>query len=119
MERMRRVNALLKRELGGIFERDICPHFDCLITVTDVATSPDLRHARVYISVYGSDDQRQNVIRAALDRRKDMQRRIASNVTLKYTPKLDFQIDDTAEKADRVSQLLDELTREDSPDADA
>ena len=106
MERMRRVNELLKRELGALFERLVCRDLDCLVTVTAVETSPDLRSAHVYVSVYGSPEQQDKVFGLLHKRRKEMQHEISRNVTLKYTPKLDFRIDETAAHADRASCRL-------------
>ncbi len=114
MQRMRRVNELLKRELGQIFEREICNQVDCLVTVTGVKTSPDLRHATVFVSIYGSDEERDSVWSLLLKQRKGMQQQFARNVTLKYTPRLEFELDETAQNADRVSRLLDKLAKEEN-----
>ncbi len=110
MERMLRVNNLLKRELGVIFEREICTELSCLVTVTDVVCAPDLRSARVHVSAYGPEDQKQRVLGVLRRHRKGIQHEIARAVKLKYTPRLQFCLDDTAEKADRIMQLLDELS---------
>ncbi len=113
---MRRVNELIKRELSNLFERLICPNFDCLITVTNVDTTPDLRKAKVHVSVYGNKERHGSVMRVILNERKEMQKQISRNIKLKYTPKLEFQLDDTPESADRVLRLLDQLEKETPPD---
>lgn len=115
MDRMRRVNELLKRELGELFERMICSQVDSLVTITEVDTSPDLRQSRVYVSVYGSDEQKQAAMRLIHGNRKEMQSVISRHVKLKYTPKLSFELDGTAESAAHVMELLEKIEREEPP----
>jgi ribosome-binding factor A len=109
MDRMTRVNELLKRELGEIFKRRICADFDCLITLTAVKTSPDLHNAHVYVSVFGTENQRKAVLVTLLKKRKVIQREMSRNIILKYTPVLDFQLDTTLDDADRIDKILDDL----------
>lgn len=116
MDRMTRVNELLKRELSEIVERRIVGDFDCLITVTAVKTSPDLHHAHVYVSVLGSDEQRRSVLKTLLHKRKDIQHEMSRNVTLKYTPVLEFEMDTKLEDADRIHRILDGLNIDEESD---
>ena len=114
MDRMIRVNELLKREIGNAFERFICPDTSCLVTITAVNTAPDLRNAQVFISIYGSDEQKKQAVKIIRKRRIDIQQTVASNVVLKYTPKLEFRLDETAAKADNLLQILDDIDQGDS-----
>jgi ribosome-binding factor A len=118
MDRMIRVNELLKQEIGIAFQRFICQDTDCLLTVTSVNTSPDLRNAQVFISIYGSDEQKKDAIKLMLNRRIDIQQEVASNIVLKYTPKLQFIMDESAEKADTLLQLLDDINDDKDDDKD-
>lgn len=118
--RMRRVNELLRRELGILCERDIMPRMTALVTITEVKTSPDLRHADVFVSVLGDEEQRAEAIRRMYRNRVRFQTELAHRVNLKYTPVLKFRHDRTAENADRVLSILDELDlpEEDAPETD-
>jgi ribosome-binding factor A len=109
MDRMVRVNELLKRELSQLVEREICRDFDCLVTVTAVETAPNLQHATVYVSVYGGSEQKRAVMARLHAARADFQHDIARSVTLKYTPVLHFQLDETGEEADHIMKILREL----------
>tara|TARA_B100000809_G_scaffold118983_1_gene117286 strand:+ start:125 stop:484 length:360 start_codon:yes stop_codon:yes gene_type:complete len=109
MDRMTRVNELLKRELGEIFERRICADFDCLVTLTAVKTSPDLHNAHVYVSIFGTEAQRKAVLGALRKKRKAIQREMSRHVILKYTPVLEFHLDTTLDDADRIHKILDGL----------
>ena len=117
MDRMLRVNELLKRELGTILARRVSGDVDCLVTVTRIETSPDLHNATVYVSVYGSPEQRITVRDLLKRLRKDIQHDIAQHVRLKYTPVLKFMLDDSQEQADRVMKILDELGMDESDNA--
>jgi len=78
------------------------------VTVTDVRTSSDLRHARVYVSVLGDDAAREGSLEGLRSAHGFLQRRLASELTLKHTPALTFEYDDTVDRGMRISEILDE-----------
>jgi len=82
------------------------------ITVTAVKTSPDLRHARVYVSVLGDAEEREASLEGLRSAHGFLQKRVASELNLKNTPTLDFVYDDTAERAQRLTELIDRETGE-------
>jgi ribosome-binding factor A len=79
------------------------------VTVMGVETSPDLRHARVFVSVLGSEAKREKSLAGLAAAHGVLQARIASELRLKRTPQLAFEYDPTVERGLRVSQLIDEL----------
>jgi ribosome-binding factor A len=81
------------------------------VTVTGVKTSPDLRHARVYVSVLGDESVREATLAGLQSAHGFLQGRIAAQLTLKRTPALTFEHDDTVERAMRISRLLEERDR--------
>ncbi len=113
MDRMVRVNELIKRELGRISEYMICPELDALLTITDVNTSPDLHHANVAFSVYGDDMQKSKAIQLFKDNRIEIQHEMSNHIRLKYTPVLHFSLDESLDKADRIFKILEDLGLED------
>jgi ribosome-binding factor A len=78
------------------------------VTVTGVKTSPDLRHARVYVSVLGDDAARDGTMAGLRSAHGFLQGRLASELRLKHTPALTFEYDDTVDRGMRISQILDE-----------
>ena len=78
------------------------------VTVTAVDTSPDLRHANVWVSVLGDEKQRRLTMEGLRSAHGVLQRAVAAQLRLKHTPQLDFAYDDTAERAQRVERLLAE-----------
>jgi ribosome-binding factor A len=111
--RMRRVDEAVRAVLSDAIASDLKDPRIGFVTVTGVKTSPDLRHARVYVSVLG-DEQAQA---ASLDGLRSahgfLQRRVADELTLKHTPALTFEYDSSVERGMRISQLLDDEARAD------
>jgi ribosome-binding factor A len=78
------------------------------VTVTGVKTSPDLRHARVYVSVLGDEAAREASLDGLRSAHGFLQYQLASALKLKHTPALTFEYDDTIDKGMRITELLDE-----------
>lgn len=113
---MRRVNESLRQVLSEALLELKDPRIG-FVTVTGVETSPDLRHARVFVSVLGSDRKRERSM-AALDAAHGvLQGRLSRELRLKRTPQLAFQYDPTVEHGVRMSKLIDELAPESDEDA--
>jgi ribosome-binding factor A len=107
-ERLRRVNEAVKEVLSeGIGElKDPRIGF---VTVTGVRTSADLRHARVFVSVLGSERKRDQSLAALTAAHGVLQARVARELRLKRTPQLTFEYDPSVERGVRMTQLIDEL----------
>ena len=110
---MRRVNEAVREVVSeGVSElKDPRIGF---VTVTGVETSPDLRHARVFVSVLGSDAKRAKTLVGLAAAHGVLQARVAKELRMKRTPQLAFEYDPTVERGVRMTQLIDEL----APDAD-
>lgn len=107
-----RVRELLKREIGEILRRDLPVESSGMVTVTDVVMAPDLKMATVYLSVLGAEDQKKVTHSQLMKMRSHVRGELGRSVTLKYTPKLRFMIDDhSAAKGDRVLEILDEIEK--------
>ena len=100
---------MLLRELGNVFTRVVSPAVPVLVTVTGVKTAIDLRDATVFVSIYGKAMPKQEVMTLLEKKRALIQSELAKKVILKYTPRLHFKLDETAENADRVMHILNEL----------
>src|SRR5947207_8635675 len=101
-QRTERVDELLRQEIGAIVTRDVQDPRIGFATITDVETTPDLRHARVWVSVIGTDTERTETVRA-LDRAMSFVRReLGTRLRLRRIPELHVHLDDTAERGTRV-----------------
>src|SRR4051795_7934448 len=107
-DRMRRIDEVMRKVIGSAIASDLEDPRIGFVTVTGVETSPDLRSARVYVSVLGNEDERERSLAGLQSSHGVLQGKIASAMRLKRTPTLTFEYDDTAERGDRISRLLDE-----------
>jgi ribosome-binding factor A len=105
---MRRVNEAMREVLSDAIATEIKDPRVGFVTVTGVKTSPDLRHARVYVSVLGDEPTREASLDGLRSAHGFLQHRLASELKLKHTPALTFEYDDTIDKGMRITELLDE-----------
>jgi ribosome-binding factor A len=105
-DRMRRVNEAVREVLSDAVTGGLKDPRIGFVTVTDVKTSPDLRHARVYVSVLGTPAEQAASIEGLDSAHGYLQARLAEQVRMKRTPTLSFELDDTAERADRIERLM-------------
>ena len=114
-DRMRRVDESLRQVLSeGIGElKDPRIGF---VTVTGVRTTPDLKQATVYVSVFGSERKREQSITALSAAHGVLQAQIARELRLKRTPQLAFEYDPSVERGVRMTKLIDELAPDDNPE---
>ena len=111
-ERMRRVNESVRQVLAEAVGDLKDPRIG-LVTVTGVVTSPDLRHATVYVSVLGSERKRERSLAGLEAAHGLLQGRLARELRLKRTPQLSFEYDPSVERGVRMTQLIDELAPDD------
>src|SRR5262245_5750603 len=116
-ERMRRVNESVRQVLAEAVPELKDPRIG-LVTVTGVDTTPDLRHATVYVSVLGSGRKRTATLAGLEAAHGQLQSRLARELRLKRTPQLTFEYDPSVERGVRMSQLIDELAPADSHDTE-
>jgi ribosome-binding factor A len=110
-DRMRRVDEAIRQVIGGAVATELKDPRVGFVTVTDVRTSADLSHARVYVSVLGDEPQREASLDGLRSAHGYLQRRVAGELRLKRTPTLAFAYDDTTDRALRVDELLEEIDR--------
>lgn len=105
---MRRINELIREVIGGAIATELQDPRIGFVTITAVETSPDLRSARVFVSVLGDEDQREATLEGLASSHGVLQAAIAREMRIKRTPTLSFHYDDSIERGARLSQLLDE-----------
>ena len=112
---MRRVDEAMRAVLSDAIQKDIQDPRVGFVTVTSVKTSPDLRHARVFVSVLGSDEERADSLDGLHSAHGFLQARVAGELRLKHTPALTFEHDDSVQRGMRITQLIDqEVGRDDT-----
>jgi ribosome-binding factor A len=105
---MRRVDEAVRAVLSDAITKELKDPRVGFVTVTAVKTSPDLRHARVYVSVLGDEEARTASLAGLRSATGFLQGRVASELSLKHTPALAFEYDDSVDRGMRITRLLDE-----------
>lgn len=113
--RMRRVDEAVRAVLSDAITQDLKDPRVGFVTVTAVNTSPDLRRARVFVSVLGGTEERADSLAGLQSAHGYLQRRVADELRLKYTPTLDFVYDQATERGMRINELLDGGGEQDGP----
>ena len=112
-DRLTRVNELLKREIAEYLERDAYLKDGCgLVSITGVSIASNLRTAEVRVSVLGSQEARWKAIDRLHASRVDIQKRVARDVKLKFTPVLRFTLDENVELGDKVLGMIREMEKD-------
>ncbi len=109
-----RVEELLKEEIAVILREVKDPRVG-FVTVMDVEVSPDLRHAKVFVSVLGDEEEKQATMKALESASGFVRARVGEGVTLKFLPRLRFVLDRTMEKAARIEELIHEMRADVEP----
>jgi ribosome-binding factor A len=102
----------LKNEISAIIAQEIKDPRVGFATVTAVKVSPDLRHARVMISVLGSPEEKQETLNALVGASGFVRRLIGARIKLRHTPELSFAYDETIEQGDLMMRLMEEIKKE-------
>lgn len=107
--RTERVASLIKEEIGAIILREYSSTAYGFITVTDVSMSPDLKLAKVYFSIFGSQEKQQLTMKMLNDEKQHIRGEVAHRVHLKFAPALQFYHDTTMDEADKINRLLSKI----------
>jgi ribosome-binding factor A len=106
--RTERVNDLLREEISALLQREFKdPRVTGLVSITEVDVSPDLRHAKVYVSILGSDDDAAT-LKALIRGSHFFERELRRRLVMRRTPELTFIQDDSLERGARILSILDQ-----------
>ncbi|KSU62556.1 ribosome-binding factor A [[Bacillus] enclensis] len=115
--RANRVGEQMKKELSDIIGRKIKDPRIGFVTVTDVQVSGDLQQAKVYITVLGGEDQRENTLKGLAKAKGFIRSEVGQRVRLRKTPEIIFEFDESIEYGNHIETLLRKV--QDEPDEDS
>ena len=104
--RMDRVASLIREEVGSLLSREFRGATVGFVTVTDVQMTPDLKLARIYVSIFGSDKVREATLEQLEEFKAHVRHTIGANIRLKFTPSIEFHLDTTLDRVDKINALL-------------
>ncbi|HHP51409.1 MAG TPA: 30S ribosome-binding factor RbfA [Moorella mulderi] len=112
--RVGRVAEQIKKEVAAILRNELKdPRLEAgLISITDVELSKDLRHAKIYVSIYGTEEQKNEAMEGLERATGFVRREIGKRLSLRYTPEIAFKLDPSIERGDRIHRLLVQVKAE-------
>lgn len=107
-----RVRKTLMKELGDILHRNVKdPRIEGVISITDIELPSDFSIAKVYISVYGSEEQKTQVMEALQDNAPRVRKEVGKRIRLRNTPEIQFFPDDSLERGSKITEMIDKISR--------
>jgi ribosome-binding factor A len=116
--RTQRLGPLLKEEIARLLQREVKDVRIGTVTVTDVAVTPDLKQATVYVQIPGDDARKAEAIEGLSSAAGFIRSRVGRELRIRRAPELQFEIDRTQERAARIHELLAEVDLPEEPPED-
>ena len=115
--RVERVNNLIRQEMSGLLQRQVKdPRLSSFVTVTEVVTSPDLRHAKIFVSHIGSEEEKQETLGVLVAASGFLRNELARRLRLRRIPELSFHWDDSIERGTHLLEIIDQVSTDSTPD---
>ena len=113
-KRSERVSTEIQRVVTGYLQKELDRDECGLITITDAVISDDLKHARIFYSVYGSEEDKERIAELFKKILPAVRKHIGSKIRLRFTPEIAFEYDSSVEYAARIEGLINQIHREQS-----
>ncbi len=105
-----RINEEMKREISDIIQNDIRdPRITAMVSVTNVDVTKDLKYAKVYVSIFGNEEEKNNTLAALKSSAGFIRREIGHRINLRFTPEILIQEDNSIEKGMHIDELLHKI----------
>ncbi|HHV95400.1 MAG TPA: 30S ribosome-binding factor RbfA [Clostridiaceae bacterium] len=115
VDRIARISEEIKREVGNIIQSQLKdPRLPEFTSVTEVEVSRDLRYAKVYISILGSEKEKKLALQGLKSAAGFIRHEIGKRIKLRYTPEFQFELDDSIERGVYLNKLISEVVKDDN-----
>lgn len=104
--RLARLRELFKHEISAILQREIKDPRIGFVSVTDVELSPDLRHAKIFVSILGDAEAKAKTMAGLGNARGFIRTELGKRIRLRYIPEVHFKLDESIERGARIQHLL-------------
>jgi ribosome-binding factor A len=112
MERTQRISEEMKKEISDILQNQLKdPRLPSMLSVISAEVTKDLKYAKVYVSVYGSEEDKKNAKEALKSAAGFVRREIGRRMMLRNTPEIQFEIDDSIERGVYITKLINETMK--------
>jgi len=117
-DRTSRISEEIKKEISNIIQNELKdPRLPKLVSVVSANATKDLRYAKVYVSVLGSEEERRNALSALKSAAGFIRREIGHRINLRYTPEIIFELDNSIEHGVYISRLIEKTVKHDDNEA--
>jgi ribosome-binding factor A len=114
MDRIVRISEEMKKEISAIIQGELKdPRLSRLISVTNVNVTKDLRYAKVFVSIMGNDEEKKNALDGLKSAAGFIRREVGHRIQLRYTPEIQFELDNSIEHGAYISKLINEAVKHD------
>ena len=110
-----RVASLVKDEAGMYISRELNDSATGFVTVMEVHMSPDLKIAKIYVSVMGAPEIKERAMERLEEIKGELRTHIGHALRLKYTPSIQFYLDETMDRVDKINRLIAQIHRDEPP----
>lgn len=111
-QRADRIRKTLMKEISEIIRKDVKDaRISGIVSITDIELSPDYSHAKVFISVFGSDEVKEQTLEALEEASPQVRYAVGKRVRLRHIPEIVFKLDDSLERGSRITQLIDKISK--------
>ncbi|TAK55291.1 MAG: 30S ribosome-binding factor RbfA [Bacteroidetes bacterium] len=111
--RMERVASVIKEEIGVLLLRELNEPGLGFITVTEVHMTPDLKLAKIYVSIFGNDEIKQRTMQFLEEQTPHVRAVLGSHIRLKFTPSVQFYLDETLDRVERIEKIIKQIHGQD------
>ena len=114
ISRMLKINSLMRRELSQIIEFELKDPNLGFLTVMNIEVSKDLRHAKAYVSIMGSEIQKRKSLRGLLKAKNFIQKELGHRLAMKFIPDMKFVVDESLDHSMHIDEVLRKIKQEGS-----
>lgn len=111
--RLNRINEEMKKELSDVIRTQIKdPRVSAMTTIVAVEVTPDLRFAKTYISILGSDEDKEETLKGLNSASGFIRREVGSRLQLRHTPEIHFELDKSIEHGSNIMKILNDIKKQ-------
>lgn len=114
VNRLDRISEEVRREISNVIQNDLKdPRLPALISITRVAVTKDLKHAKVHVSIMGNDEEKKNALNGLRSAAGFIRRELGHRIQMRYIPEIHFELDDSIEHGAYITTLINKTVNQD------
>jgi len=112
VQRLNRISEEIKKEISHIIMNELKdPRVSAMCSVTSVETTPDLKYAKVFVSIFGSQEERENTLKGLKNAGGFIRKKLGDAMKIRYVPEIHFALDESIEHGARIAQILNDINK--------